>query len=122
MPRETGNHGKRVRKYSHSKTRLITAFHRKFTVSLLASFRLALLTCAALTASTIAPAQAGPTGETLVSVASATLATPSVPDLLDPNGETQLSQPNADIQETPTDNQDNDELAQPDIDRSEDLA
>lgn len=88
----------------------------------MASLRSALLICAALTASTIAPAQAGPTGDTLVSVASATLATPSVPELIDPNGEPHLSQPDANTQETPTDDQNSDELAQPAIDRSEDLS
>ena len=88
----------------------------------MASIRSALLICAALTASTFAPAQAGPTGETLVSVAGATLATPSVPELIDPNGEPRLSQPDADTQETPTDDQNSDELAQPAIDRSEDLS
>jgi spore germination cell wall hydrolase CwlJ-like protein len=88
----------------------------------LASLRSALLICAALTASTIAPAQAGPTGETLVSIANATL-TPSVPELIDPNGEPQLSQPDADTQETtPTDTQNSDELARPAVDRSKDLA
>ena len=88
----------------------------------MASLRSALLICAALTASTIAPAQAGPTGETLVSVANATLATPSVPELIDPNGEPQLSQPDADIQETSTGDQNGDELARPATDRSKDLA
>ncbi|HEY4070316.1 MAG TPA: cell wall hydrolase [Sphingomicrobium sp.] len=88
----------------------------------MASFRSALLICAALTASTIAPAQAGPTGETLVAVANATLATPSVPELIDPSGLPQLSQPDADTPETTGEDQDNDELAQPAIDRSEDLA
>jgi N-acetylmuramoyl-L-alanine amidase len=87
----------------------------------LASLRSALLICAALTASTIAPAQAGPTGETLVSVANATL-TPSVPELIDPNGEPQLSQPDTDTRETPTDDQNSGELAQPAVDRTEDLA
>jgi spore germination cell wall hydrolase CwlJ-like protein len=88
----------------------------------LVSLRTALLTCAALSASTIAPAQAGPSGETLVSVANATLATPSMPELIDPNGEPQLSQPDVVTPETPTTDQDSDELAQPAIDRSEDLA
>jgi spore germination cell wall hydrolase CwlJ-like protein len=84
----------------------------------LASFRSALLFCAALTASTIAPAKAGPTGDTLVAVANATLATPSLPDLLDPNGEPQLAQPDADTPEAAPDEQ----SAELDIDRSEDLA
>jgi N-acetylmuramoyl-L-alanine amidase len=66
----------------------------------LASLRKALLICAALSATTIAPARAGPTGEGLVSVANATLAKVSVPELLDPNGEAQLSQPDADTPET----------------------
>ena len=84
----------------------------------MASFRSALLFCAALTASTIAPAKAGPTGDTLVAVANATLATPSLPDLLDPNGEPQLAQPDADTPEAAPDEQ----SAELDIDRSEDLA
>ena len=73
--------------------------------------------CAALSASTIAPAQAGPTGETLVSVANATLARPSLPELLDPNGQPQLAQPDADEPELPTAEQ----SVEPAIDRSEDL-
>jgi len=94
----------------------------------LASFRSALLICAALTVSTIAPAQAGPSGDKLVSVANATLAKVSVPELLDPNGQPQLSQPDADTPETPTDEQAvPPAVAQPAIahngvDRSEDLA
>lgn len=97
--------------------------YRKFTVGPLASFRSALLICAALTASTIAPAQAGPTGgDTLVSVANTTLAKVAVPELIDPNGQPQLSQPEADTPEAPTDNQNANQVAQPAIDRSEDLA
>ena len=94
----------------------------------MASFRSALLICAALTVSTIAPAQAGPSGDKLVSVANATLAKVSVPELLDPNGQPQLSQPDADTLETPTDEQAvPPAVAQPAIahngvDRSEDLA
>jgi spore germination cell wall hydrolase CwlJ-like protein len=90
----------------------------------LASFRSALLICAALTASTIAPAQAGPTsGDTLVSVANATLAKVSVPELIDPNGQPQLSQPDAVAPEAaPTDGQTtDDQVAQSAIDRTEDL-
>ena len=106
---------------------MISKIHRTFTVKLLASFRSALLICAALTASTIAPARAGPAGETLVRVANATLASPSVPDLLDPDGQPQLAQPDAvspeDVSpETPGDDQAPDELAQPDVDPSLDLA
>jgi len=84
----------------------------------LASFRTALLICAALTATTIAPAEAGPANETLVSTANATLAKASIPELIDPNGQPQLAQPDADTPETPTD-EDTDQAA---IDPSEDLA
>jgi spore germination cell wall hydrolase CwlJ-like protein len=90
----------------------------------LASFRSALLICAALTASTIAPAQAGPTsGDTLVSVANATLTNVSVPELIDPNGQPQLSQPDASTPETQTQEQSpSDAIAQQAVDPSEDLA
>ena len=93
------------------------------TARLLASFRRALLICAALTASTIAPAEAGPTGDTLVSVAKATLATPSVPELIDPNGEPHLSQPDAVSPETPANGQNSETgTSQVAVDRSENLA
>jgi len=94
----------------------------------LASLRSALLICAALTASTITPAQAGPSSDKLVSVANATLAKVSVPELLDPNGQPQLAQPDVNTPETPTDDQAvPPAIAQPavansTIDRSEDLA
>ena len=84
----------------------------------MASLRSALLICAALTATTIAPAQAGPTSDTLVSVANATLPKVSLPELIDPNGKPQLTTPDTDSPELPTD----DQAAQPAIDRSEDLA
>ena len=77
-----------------------------------------MLICAALTATTIAPAEAGPANETLVSTANATLAKASIPELIDPNGQPQLAQPDADTPELPTD-QDADQAA---IDPSEDLA
>ena len=77
-----------------------------------------MLICAALTATTIAPAEAGPANETLVSTANATLAKASIPELIDPNGQPQLAQPDADTPETPTD-ENADQAA---IDRSEDLA
>jgi len=77
-----------------------------------------LLICSALTATTIAPAEAGPANETLVSTANATLAKASIPELIDPNGQPQLAQPDADTPELPTD-QDADQAA---IDPSEDLA
>lgn len=87
-----------------------------------------MLICAALTASTIAPAQAGPaSGDTLVSAANATLTNVSVPELIDPNGQPQLSQPGVDTPETQMDEQSpSDAIAQPAIaeatvDRSEGL-
>jgi spore germination cell wall hydrolase CwlJ-like protein len=73
---------------------------------MLASFRSALLMCAALTLATIAPAKAGPCAEPLVSVANATLSKVAIPDLLDPNGEPKLSQPDAvEVQTPATDDQ-----------------
>ena len=81
-----------------------------------------MLICATLTATTIAPAQAGPASETLVSTANATLGKVSVPELLDPSGQPQLAQPDADTPETPIPETTTDELAQPAIDRSENLA
>jgi len=86
--------------------------------TILASFRSALLFCAALTASTIAPAQAGPTGDSLVAVANATLARPSVPELLDLDGVPQLAQPEDATPET-TVEEESDEAA---VDPSLDLA
>jgi spore germination cell wall hydrolase CwlJ-like protein len=83
----------------------------------LASFRTALLICAALTATTIAPAEAGPAKETLVSTANATLAKVSVPELIDPNGQPQLTQPDEDSPEA----SDDQAVVEPAIDRSEDL-
>jgi len=61
---------------------------------MLASFRSALLMIAALTATVIAPAKAGPSAEPLVP-ATAPVVAPKVaiPQLLDPQGETTLSQP-----------------------------
>jgi spore germination cell wall hydrolase CwlJ-like protein len=57
----------------------------------LISFRSALLTCVALTAGTFAPAQAGPSVEPLLPMASASLPKVAVPELLDPQAEPQLS-------------------------------
>jgi spore germination cell wall hydrolase CwlJ-like protein len=62
----------------------------------LASLRSALLTYAALSVTFIVPAQAGPAANTLVSAASASLPQVAIPDLLDPEGEPELSQPDAD--------------------------
>jgi spore germination cell wall hydrolase CwlJ-like protein len=89
---------------------------------LLASFRTALLISAALTASTIAPAQAGPTDTTLASVANRTLASQPSPEIVVPNAQPAVAQPDAAIQETTPETATPDESAQPAIDRSEDLA
>jgi len=60
---------------------------------------------------------AGPANETLVSTANSTLANASIPELIDPNGQPQLAQPDAVAPETPTDQ----DAEQPAIDRSENL-
>jgi spore germination cell wall hydrolase CwlJ-like protein len=59
------------------------------------SFRSALLICAALSASSVAPAQAGPGSEPLIPAASANLPTVAIPQLLDPQAEPELSQPDS---------------------------
>ena len=77
---------------------------------MLASLRSALLMIGALTATVIAPANAGPAAEPVVSAASAALPKVAIPDLLDPNGQPVLAQPEA------PDNQpdsDTDEASQP---------
>jgi spore germination cell wall hydrolase CwlJ-like protein len=60
---------------------------------MLASLRSALLMVAALTATVIAPAKAGPSGEPLLPAASAAIPTVAVPELLDPQGEPTLAGP-----------------------------
>jgi spore germination cell wall hydrolase CwlJ-like protein len=60
---------------------------------MLSSFRSALLMIAALTAMGIAPAKAGPSDERLVEVANQTLPQVRVGDLIDPNGQPVLTQP-----------------------------
>ena len=72
----------------------------------MASLRSALLICAALTVTGIAPAKAGPSGERLVEVANQTLPQVHVGDLIDPNGQPTLAQP---VQ--PQDTSSNDEQA-----------
>ena len=62
---------------------------------------------AALTATIIAPARAGPSGEPLLPATSAVLPEVAVPELLDPKGEPILSEPQV------MDDQDSDEIAQP---------
>ena len=59
---------------------------------MLASLRSALLMVAALTATIIAPAQAGPSGEPLLPATSAAVPPVAVPELLDPEGEPILAQ------------------------------
>jgi len=65
---------------------------------ILATIRTALLFCAALSATSIAPAQAGTPYEAPTATANGTLVRVAVPELLDPNGEPQLtdSQPSLD--------------------------
>jgi len=86
---------------------------------MLASFRSALLMIAALTATIIAPAQAGPTAEPLVPAADASLPKIPVPDLLDPQGEPTLSQPQPADAQSQTDD---DQAQQPAVKPSGDLA
>src|SRR6185369_4293639 len=85
---------------------------------MLASFRSALLMVAALTATIIAPAKAGPSGEPLLPATTASLPEAAVPNLLEPQGEPTLSQP-------ATDNavqQDNQEVSEPAVQPTGDLA
>jgi N-acetylmuramoyl-L-alanine amidase len=84
---------------------------------MLASFRSALLIVAALTVMIIAPAQAGPSAESLLPAASATVPKVAVPDLLDPQGEPTLSQPQA-----PDTQSQSDDNIQPGVKLGEDLA
>ena len=62
---------------------------------MLASFRPGLLVVAALSATYMVPAEAGSSGEPVLPVTSASLPKIAVPDLLDPQGEPQLSNPDA---------------------------
>lgn len=71
---------------------------------------------AALTATIIAPASAGPSGEPLLPATSAALPEVVVPELLDPKGEPNLSEPQA------ADVQDNDEVAHPAVTATGDLS
>ncbi len=82
-----------------------------------------MLICAALTGWTIAPAEAGPTGgDTLVKVANATLNKVPIPELIDPNGQPQLTEPQANTPDMQGDDQNtDDQTAEPAIDKSEDL-
>src|SRR3954462_11954946 len=64
---------------------------------MLRALRSALLICATLGAISFAPAQAQPTDEPLNTVTVASLPEVPVPDLLDPDGEPQLSGPGAEV-------------------------
>src|SRR5262252_1100987 len=94
MPRETGNHKRLERKYSRRQYSLsllwLTALIAEFMLPVLRS---ALLLCAALGATIVAPAQADPSGEPLTPVTTASLPEVSVHDLIDPNGSVLLSGP-----------------------------
>src|SRR5437762_2604707 len=85
---------------------------------MLASFRSALLMVAALTATIIAPAKAGPSGEPVLPATTAAVPEVPVPQLLDPNGEPILSEPRPDTQTQP----DEDQLSQPAVKPTGDLA
>ena len=86
---------------------------------MLVSLRSALLLCAALAASTVAPAQAGTSNAPLTA---ANLPGVAVPDLLDPNGEPQLSGPGAEQQQAiAPETSDTDDVDAP-VSRSADLA
>ena len=74
---------------------------------------------AALTATIIAPAEAGPSGEPLLPAASAALPKVQVPDLLDPEGEPNLSQPESADTHSQSDS---DEAHQPAVKPAGDLA
>src|SRR5829696_7873229 len=68
---------------------------------MLPSLRSALLACAALGAAIVAPARADPSDAPLATVALANLPEVPVPDLLDSEGEPQLTGPGAQILVTP---------------------
>lgn len=74
---------------------------------------------AALTAVTMAPAKAGPSGEPLLPATSAVLPSVDVPKLLDPDGEPVLAQPQANDSQVQSGD---DETAQPDVKPTGDLA
>ena len=72
---------------------------------------------AALTATVIAPAQAGPSGEPLLPTSSATVPEVAVPELLDPQGEPTLAQGHG----VPTDSDNGDDAVQEAVKPSGDL-
>jgi spore germination cell wall hydrolase CwlJ-like protein len=77
---------------------------------MLASFRSALLMIAALTATVIAPAKAGPSADPVIPAANAALPSVAIPQLIDPKGQPALSQPDSDTNQSQADT---DETAQP---------
>jgi spore germination cell wall hydrolase CwlJ-like protein len=77
---------------------------------MLASFRSALLMIAALTATVIAPAKAGPSADPVIPAANAALPSVAIPQLIDPKGRPALSQPDSDTNQSQADT---DETAQP---------
>ena len=95
----TGCHARRVTATGASVSNckvnrlLVLAVDRNLLVHVLVSFRSALLTCVALTVGTFAPAQAGPSTEPLIPVASATLPKVAVPELLNVQDAPELSNP-----------------------------
>jgi spore germination cell wall hydrolase CwlJ-like protein len=80
---------------------------------MLASFRSALLMVAALTATIIAPANAGPSAEALVPATSAASPKVATPDLLDPQGEPILAQPQSADTQNDSDDSDAQQAAKP---------
>lgn len=86
------------------------------------SIRPALVVCAALSASFMTPAQAGPSTEPQAPVETASLPTVPVPDLLDPTAEAQLSEPVAPAVETELPVTVGEPAEEPAVDRGADLA
>jgi spore germination cell wall hydrolase CwlJ-like protein len=80
---------------------------------MLASFRSALLMVAALTATIIAPANAGPSAEALVPATSAASPKVATPDLLDPDGEPILAEPQSADTQNDSDDSDAQQAAKP---------
>src|SRR4051794_389603 len=81
---------------------------------MLTSLRSAMVICATLGTISVAPAQADPTPEPLIPVTSASLPQLRVPDLLDPRGEPEISQPT----EVPPANQPDIRVSQPQAPRA----
>jgi spore germination cell wall hydrolase CwlJ-like protein len=80
---------------------------------MLASFRSALLMVAALTATIIAPAKAGPSAETLIPATNTTTSMVVIPNLLDQQGEPTLSGPQSADPQNDNDNSDSQPVVRP---------